>query len=61
MLWLLGPATAVTAHLDWVDLPQGRTDAGFVIAMRHASGVRSYVESTKLNRLAVRELRAYGG
>jgi predicted dehydrogenase len=60
MLWLLGPVTAVTARLDWVDLPEGRTDAGFVISLRHASGVQSYVESTKINRIAVRELRAYG-
>jgi len=60
MLWLLGPATAVTAHLDWIALPEGRTDAGFVIALQHAGGVRSYVESTKINRLAGRELRAYG-
>jgi predicted dehydrogenase len=60
MLWLLGPVTAVTARLDWVDLPEGRTDAGFFISLRHASGVQSYVESTKINRVAVRELRAYG-
>jgi len=60
MLWLLGPATAVTAHLDWIDLPEGRTDAGFVITLRHAGGVQSTVESTKINRIGVRELRAYG-
>jgi hypothetical protein len=60
MLWLLGPATAVTAHLDWVELPKGRTDAGFAIALQHAGGVQSYVEPTKINRLAARELRAYG-
>jgi len=60
MLWLLGPVTAATAHLDWIELPEGRTDAGFVIALQHASGARSYIESTKINRLAVRELRAYG-
>jgi len=60
MLWLLGPVAGVTANLDWVDLPEGRTDAGFVIALRHTSGVVSYVESTKINRVAARELRAYG-
>jgi predicted dehydrogenase len=60
MLWLLGPATSVAAHLDWVELPEGRTDAGFVITLQHAGGVQSTVESTKLNRLSVRELRAYG-
>ena len=60
MLWLLGPVTAVTAHLDWIELPEGRTDAGFFITLQHTGGVQSTVESTKLNRLAVRELRAYG-
>jgi predicted dehydrogenase len=60
MLWLLGPATAVTAHLDWIELPEGRTNAGFMIDLQHAGGVHSYVESTKINRLAARELRAYG-
>ena len=60
MLWLLGPVESVTAHLDWVDLPEGRTDAGFVIDLLHAGGVRSFLESSKLNRLHQRELRAYG-
>lgn len=60
MLWLLGPVESVTAHMDWVDLPEGRTDAGFVIDLLHVSGVRSFVESSKLNRLHQRELRAYG-
>jgi predicted dehydrogenase len=50
----------VTAHLDHVRLPEGRTDAGFVLQLRHVSGVLSVVESSKLNRLASRELRAYG-
>lgn len=60
MVWLLGPVRSVDAHLDLVDLPDGRTDAGFMIDLLHTSGVRSYVESSKLNHLAVRELRAYG-
>jgi predicted dehydrogenase len=60
MLWLLGPVRAVSAHLDHVQRPEGRTDAGFVVQLRHASGVLSVVESSKLNRLSVRELRAYG-
>lgn len=60
MLWLLGPVRAVTAHLDHVDLPEGRTDAGFVVELRHLSGVLSVVESSKVNRLAAREFRAYG-
>jgi predicted dehydrogenase len=60
MVWLLGPVRAVTAHLDYVKLPEGHTDAGFVLDLHHTSGVLSVVESSKLNRLAVRELRAYG-
>ncbi|RKR74366.1 Gfo/Idh/MocA family protein [Frondihabitans australicus] len=60
MLWLLGDVESVSAALDWVDLPEGRTDAGFVIALRHASGVVSYVESSKINHIASRTLRAYG-
>jgi predicted dehydrogenase len=60
MMWLLGPVTAVHAHLDHVDLPEGRTDASFVIDLQHASGVHSHVSSSKLNHLAERTLRAYG-
>ena len=60
MVWLLGDVRSVNAHLDWMDLPEGRTDAGFTIEMEHASGVRSQVESSKVNHLEVRELRAYG-
>lgn len=60
MLWLLGPVTAVTAHLDVVDLAEGPTDAGFVVDLQHASGVRAFVESSKLNRVSERRLRAYG-
>ncbi len=60
LVWLLGPVRAVTAHLDHVELPEGRTDAGFVVDLEHTSGVWSSAESSKLNRLDVRELRAYG-
>jgi predicted dehydrogenase len=60
MLWLLGPVRSVNAHLDWVDRAEGPTDAGFVVDLLHASGVRSFVESSKVNHLAARELRAYG-
>lgn len=59
-LWLLGPAVSVDARLDNIDLPQGATDAGFVISLRHASGVSSYIEASKLNRIDVKEYRAYG-
>ena len=60
MLWLLGPAVSVDAELDMIDLPEGRTDAGFVLTLRHASGAHSHIEASKLNRLAVKEYRAYG-
>ncbi len=60
MLWLLGPVTSVDAHVDWVDLPEGRSDGGFTISLRHASGATSHVESSKLGHIAARELRAYG-
>jgi predicted dehydrogenase len=59
-LWLLGPAAAVTAHLTAVDTDQGPTDASFVLSVRHVSGAVSVLESTKLNHLDCRELRAYG-
>jgi predicted dehydrogenase len=59
-LWLLGPATSVSANLDWVELPEGRTDAGFVVTMSHAGGAHSHVSSSKLNRLESRELRLFG-
>ena len=60
MLWLLGPAVSVDAHLDDVERPEGTTDASFVLGIRHVSGVRSYVSASKLNHVATRELRAYG-
>jgi predicted dehydrogenase len=60
MAWLLGPVASVSAHLDLVQLADGETDAGFVVQMRHTNGVLSVVESSKLNRLDARELRAYG-
>lgn len=60
MLWLLGPADSVYAELDWTNLPEGRTDCGFIVAITHVGGVHSRVSSTKLNRIEERELRAYG-
>lgn len=56
-LWLFGPATSVTAFLDWVDLPEGRTDASFFINLQHASGTHSHISASKLNRLVSKELR----
>ncbi|MFO1046961.1 MAG: Gfo/Idh/MocA family oxidoreductase [Geminicoccaceae bacterium] len=60
MLWLLGPATSVDAQLDFVDLPEGRTDASFTMTLRHEGGSHSHISASKLNHLNVRELRAYG-
>ena len=37
MLWLLGPAVSVDAHLDMVERAEGPTDAGFTLTLRHAS------------------------
>ncbi|MHA6513621.1 Gfo/Idh/MocA family protein [Tessaracoccus sp. Z1128] len=60
LLWLFGPVRQVYAHLDWVDLPEGRTDAGFSVVLRHASGVSSTMRASKANHLVARELRVYG-
>lgn len=60
MMWLLGPVVSVHAQWDEVELPAGRTDAAFVLTLRHGSGVTSFVSSTKLNHLHERTLRAYG-
>lgn len=60
MLWLLGPVQTVDAQLDMVDRPDGRTDAGFTITLRHAPGIHSHLSASKLNHIAARELRAYG-
>ncbi|GAB4095993.1 Gfo/Idh/MocA family oxidoreductase [Brachybacterium horti] len=60
MMWLLGPVSSVHAQWDEVELPAGRTDAAFVLSLRHDSGVTSYVSSTKLTHLHERTLRAYG-
>jgi predicted dehydrogenase len=60
MLWLLGPVVSADAQLDMVDLPEGQTDAGFVLTLRHEGGAHSHVSASKLNCLSARELRAYG-
>jgi predicted dehydrogenase len=60
MLWLLGPVASVDAQTDIVELPQGPTDASFTLTLRHRSGVHAHLSASKLNRLAVREFRAYG-
>lgn len=60
MLWLLGPAIGVSAQLDFVSLPQGDTDAGFVVTILHANGAHSHLSASKMNRLAAKDYRAYG-
>ena len=60
MLTLLGPVESVYAHLDRVDLPAGRTDCGFSVAMTHRSGVFFTVTSSKLNHVVSRQWRLYG-
>jgi predicted dehydrogenase len=59
-LWLFGPARQVSANLDWMDLPDGLTDCGFVITIAHVSGVHSHVSASKVNHLVCRELRVFG-
>ena len=60
ILWLLGPAVSVDAQLDMVELPEGTTDAGFTITIRHEGGAHSHLSASKLNRLTAKEFRAYG-
>jgi predicted dehydrogenase len=60
VLWLLGPAVSVDAQLDMVELPAGPTDAGFTIAIRHASGAHSHLSASKLNRLTAKDYLVYG-
>jgi predicted dehydrogenase len=60
MIWLLGPVLSVYAELDEIDMPAGRTDAGFAISLRHASGVRSRAAAGKLNRVVEKSWRVYG-
>lgn len=60
MIYLLGPVTVVDAQMDFVDLPQGLTDASFTITLRHENGAHSHVSASKLNHIDARELRAYG-
>lgn len=59
-LWLFGPASRVSANLDWQDLAEGRTDVGFVVTIAHSSGTHSHLSASKVNRLVAKELWALG-
>jgi predicted dehydrogenase len=59
-IWLLGPVESVYAQLDMADRPEGPTDAGFVLSLRHTGGVHSHLSASKLNRLAAKEYLVYG-
>jgi predicted dehydrogenase len=61
MLWLLGPAVSFNAQVFTLDLPEGLTDSGFVIHLRHVNGAESFSSATKTNHLDAREIRVYGG
>ena len=60
MRWLLGTVDSVDAHLDWIDRPEGRTDASFAVTLHHASGAVSRVSGSKMNGRFDREIAAYG-
>ncbi|PFG29735.1 Gfo/Idh/MocA family protein [Paramicrobacterium agarici] len=57
---LAGEPRRVTAHLEWQNLAQGRTDVGFVIAVEHASGAYSTISASKAYRLESRDLKLLG-
>ena len=60
VIWLLGPVRSVHADLDWTTIDGYEVDCGFAVTLTHRSGVRSYLSSSKLNHMTVRELRAFG-
>ncbi len=59
-LYLLGPVTSVYAHIDEVELPQGPTNASFVLTLKHQTGATSYVSASKLNHVEIKEFVVYG-
>ncbi|KQZ11907.1 dehydrogenase [Microbacterium sp. Root53] len=60
MTHLFGPVDRVSAHLDWIGEGDARVDAGFAVSLTHRGGVHSTISSSKLTRLAERELIVYG-
>lgn len=59
-LWLFGPVERVFARLDWIDTPEGRTDAGFALTLEHKGGVDAHLSASKLYGAQERGLRVYG-
>ncbi|MFS2222329.1 Gfo/Idh/MocA family oxidoreductase [Pantoea sp. B65] len=59
-IWLHGAVSSVHAQLDFITVQGEQTDASFVLTLVHHSGVHSHLSASKLNHLAVRELRCYG-
>ncbi|MGJ0203341.1 Gfo/Idh/MocA family oxidoreductase [Leucobacter sp. gxy201] len=57
---LFGPVARVDAHLDWLDVPGGRVDCGFSIALHHESGAFSQVSSSRLGLRDERGMIVYG-
>lgn len=59
-LHLLGPAVAVSAHLDAVETAAGPTDGSFALTLTHVTGAHSHLSATKLAGFESRELRLVG-
>ncbi|MBF9000348.1 Gfo/Idh/MocA family protein [Vibrio nitrifigilis] len=59
-VYLLGSVKSVYAHIDEVELPQGTTNASFVLTLQHESGATSYVSASKLNHVQMKEFIVYG-
>lgn len=57
---LFGPVSRVDAHLDWLDVPGGRVDCGFALALHHESGAFSQVSSSRLGLRDERGMIVYG-
>ncbi|WP_172327130.1 Gfo/Idh/MocA family protein [Mangrovicoccus sp. HB161399] len=57
---LMGPVEAVDCHFDIAALPEGPTDAGFVLQLHHAGGAMTVLEASKLNKLRLKGYRLYG-
>lgn len=60
MFTLLGPVRSVSAVLDHAERFGERTDCGFVLTLRHSSGVASMVSASRINHVQTRSFRVYG-